>query len=174
MPKRVVRNLYKRFHWATSVEKKWADMSHLERKAFAVAARKMCDAHTDIHMHAIVVKKENVEEHIRRDQNKLYNYMIYLSWIDRMAGYDEVIMIPDERSIRVKSGNSLHDYIQTQLWFTKKVKTKLYTSPTSSDRSLGVQYADMLAGLIQAQFEDGEAVLSGVVRPRLTLNRLFF
>ena len=129
IPKRVIRGLYDQFSWPTKIEKKWSAMTQEERVEFCRAAYSMCEKHPDIHLHAIVVRKENVQDHIRNDSNKLYNYMIRLSLIDRMARYDSVTMVPDPRSIKVKSGNSLHDYLLTELWFTKSVTTALQTTP---------------------------------------------
>lgn len=96
-----------------------------ERCEFAEAAHAMCAKHPDIHLHAIVVDKQKVQAHIRSDSNKLYNYMIGLSLLDRMSQYSSVTMIPDPRSIKVKSGNSLHDYLLTRLWFDKQTTTLL-------------------------------------------------
>ena len=174
IPKRVVKGLYTKFGWSTSRERKWVEMSPKARTEFANTARKMCDQHNDIHIHAMVVKKQNVEEHIRKDANKLYNYMIRLSLLERMAGYDLVTVVPDARSVKVKSGNSLHDYLQTELWFTKSVKTCLSTQPLDSNHCLGVQFADMLAGIVQARFEDGEVDNFQIINPKLKLNCLFF
>lgn len=136
IPKRIVRDLYSRFSWPTANERKWVQMPANERTHFANEARKMCDQHPDIHLHAIVVNKQKVEEHIRKDCNKLYNYMIRLALLERMAAYGAVTLIPDPRSIKVKSGNSLADYLQTELWFTKKVKTELNMHATHRQQEL--------------------------------------
>ncbi len=128
IPKRAIKDLYQKFKWSTSVEKKWNQMTPAERGAFASVVEAMCNKHPEIHLHAITVKKERVEAHIRNDCNKLYNYMIRLCILDCMATQDQVVFIPDPRSIKVQSGNSLHDYLQTELWFTLKVKTKLSTT----------------------------------------------
>jgi hypothetical protein len=174
LPKRVVKELYKTFKWPKQKEIKWADMSSDARKEFAQAARTMCDKHQDIFLHAIVVKKQNVMEHIRKDSNKLYNYMIRLLLLDRMATYDVVTMVPDPRSIKVKSGNSLHDYLQTELWFTKKSGTNLITAPMDSRNSLGIQFADMLSGLVQSRFEDNQSTHYQILSMRISLSSLFF
>lgn len=71
-------------------EKKWALMDGAERKHFAHLLKAMCEQHNDIHLIAIVVKKENVLGHIRSDGNKLYNYMIRLALLDFMAKFDVV------------------------------------------------------------------------------------
>lgn len=112
--------------------------------------------------------------HIRADSNKLYNYMIRLGFLDRMAEHDVVTMIPDPRSIKVKSGNSLHDYLQTELWFTKKANTNLLSRPQDSATCKGIQLADLLAGMVQAHFEDNVSRDFTTIQPRLALNRLFF
>jgi hypothetical protein len=174
LPKRVVKDLYSKFKWPTKSERKWSMMNPNERLEFANHAREMCDKHPDIVLHAIVVKKKNVMPHIQQDPNKLYNYMIRLALLDRMAQFDVVTMVPDPRSIRVKSGNSLHDYLQTELWFEKKAATNLITVPADSATSLAVQFADMLAGTVQTHFEQNSAAGFQVIQPRLQLVRLFF
>ena len=174
LPKRVIKELYNKFRWSSGKEFKWSDMSDDERKEFSQKARSMCDSHRDIFLHGIIVKKENVMDHIRNDSNKLYNYMIRLSLLDRMAQHDVVTMIPDPRSIKVNSGNSLHDYLQTELWFTKKATTNLITHPNDSKDCRGIQFADMLAGLVQSRYEDNESNNFQILSPRINLSRLFF
>jgi hypothetical protein len=174
IPKRVIKDLYQTFKWPTAKEKKWNEMTPAERAAFACAAAKMCDQHPDIHLHGITVRKDNVAAHIRTDENKLYNYMIRLSLLDCMAAQNEVLFIPDPRTIKVQSGNSLHDYLQMELWFTKKVKTVLTTTPLDSKNCRGIQFADMLAGLIQHRFEEKCFEHMRTCIRRLRLKRLFF
>jgi hypothetical protein len=174
VPKRVVKELYRRFKWDRKTEVKWSDTSPNERKEFSRLARIMCDKNKDVFLHGIVVQKINVMEHIRVDSNKLYNYMIRLSLLDRMAKHDVVTMVPDPRSIKVGSGNSLHDYLQTELWFTKKATTKLVTHPVNSKDCLGIQFADFLAGLVQSRYEDNESSNFQILSPRICLSRLFF
>jgi hypothetical protein len=174
VPKRAMKDLYQKFRWATGIEKKWQQMIPAERLAFAQMADAMCSKHQDIHLHGITVKKENVEAHIRNDCNKLYNYMIRLCVLECMSKRDHVVFIPDPRSIKVQSGNSLHDYLQTELWFTLKVKTTLATTPLDSKNCLGIQFADMLAGLIQQRFEDRQFGYIRMCIRRLRLKRLFF
>lgn len=174
IPKRVIKDLYYKFKWPTGKEKKWNQMTPAEREAFSSAALKMQTQHRDIHLHGIIVKKENVAAHIRSDENKLYNYMIRLCVLDCMAAEDSVLFVPDPRSIKVESGNSLHDYLQMELWFTKRVKTILTTTPLDSKACRGVQFADMLAGLVQQRFEDMHYDHIGICVQALRLKKLFF
>ena len=112
--------------------------------------------------------------HIREDSNKLYNYMIRLFLLDFMATHDFVAMVPDPRTIKVKSGNSLHDYLQTELWFTKNVKTILSTIPQQSQHCLGIQFVDMLSGLVQSHYEDEEHPNFHALSPQIKALQLYF
>lgn len=174
-PKRVVKRLYQKFKWSTSVEVKWADMDDAQRAYFVSQAEQLCTKETNrIFYTSITVYKERVADHIRRDANKLYNYMIGLSLVDIMAKYPEIHLFPDERSIKVASGNSLHDYLQVKLWFDKDAKTTLLTTPTDSSSNRNVQFADMLAGLVNQHFEDGKSAPFRQIERYLTCKRLYF
>jgi hypothetical protein len=125
-------------------------------------------------LQTITVKKENVKQHIRSDANKLYNYMIGLSLLNEMARHNSVTFVPDPRSIKVESGNSLHDYLQTQLWFEKQVATILTTVPCDSAASRNVQFSDMLSGIVQGHFEDGNSKPWTELRNNISYKTLFF
>ncbi len=174
IPNRVIRELYDKFKWTTKRERKWVHMKDCHRKFFAAEAHKMCLHHPDILLKAIIVKKENVLEHIRKDGNKLYNYMIRLALLDYMSRFDVVTFIPDPRSIKVESGNSLHDYLQTELWFTNKANTNLITTPLDSRASLGLQFSDMLAGIVQSRHEDNYGGAFLLLDRKISVSRLFF
>lgn len=173
-PKRIIRNLYKKHHWPTSKEKKWSRMTDPERVSFAASAISLLKKHSAIECRAITVYKQNVQPHIRDDANKLYNYMIRLSLIDRMAQETQITLFPDERSLKIKSGNSLHDYLQATLWFDFNVKTILKTLPAESSSNLNVQFADMFAGAVQSHFEDGNSRPWSLLSPHIQSKRLYF
>jgi hypothetical protein len=149
-------------------------MSDASRTEFAELARHMCDANPDIHLHTITVQKQNVMQHIRNDGNKLYNYMIRLALLDRMASHEAVTLVPDPRSIKVQSGNSLHDYLQLELWFIKKVATKLTTKPEDSRNCQEIQFTDMLCGLVRSFHENNEHANMAKLSPRIRQCRLYF
>ena len=85
-------------------------MAPSARTEFAKRAKDLCIKYPDINLHTITVKKQNVEPHIRNDSNKLYNYMIRLSLLDFMSKHDLVTFIPDPRTLKVETGNSLSEY----------------------------------------------------------------
>lgn len=174
-PKRLIKRLYSKFEWDTSKEKKWSMMDAAERDRFSRTALALIQSYPDdIQYHAIVVKKEQVQDHIRRDPNKLYNYMIGLSLLPEMSRHDDILFVPDPRSIKVQSGNSLHDYLLTKLWFEHHVQTQLTTQPLSSDKCLNLQFADMLSGLVQHHFEDGNSNAWNILAPHIQCKKLFF
>lgn len=173
-PKRLIRALYNKYKWPTNTEMKWSGMNPDQKLHFVNLAKQLCIKYPSIQLQAIVVKKENVLHHIQADGNKLYNYMIRLALLDKMAKYDVVTFIPDPRAIKVKSGNSLHDYLQTELWFTSKASTNLKTTPIDSKNCLGLQFADMLAGVVQSRYERNENTYFSIIAPHLKINKLFF
>jgi len=173
-PKRVVRRLYKKFKWQTDRERKWTLMKRHERVEFAQKAVKLKNRQPDISYCSITTRKENVENHIRTDSNKLYNYMIKLLLANRIKDFDNVTFVPDDRAIKVKSGNSLHDYLQMVLWFHLESKTILQTTPLDSASSLNVQFADMLAGAVQSHFEFGNSDPFNELGKSLDAKTLYF
>lgn len=174
LPKRCIKRLYEKHRWEPSEEKKWSDMTNGERTSFAEAARTLAQNNPDIQYLAITVRKENVQDHIRQDKNKLYNYMINLLLTHEMAKHDHVTFVPDPRSIKVSSGNSLHDYLQTNLWFEYNVSTRLHTLPCDSQASRNVQFADMLSGVVQSHIEDRRSPPWDILSPQIAFKRLFF
>jgi hypothetical protein len=174
LPKRLITDIYKKFKWDPSIEKKWSSMIIKEKEAFAKEAKLLVNKHSEIKLLSITVFKEKVMDHIRKDSNKLYNYMINLSLIDEMAKYDDVCLIPDPRSIKVESGNSLHDYLGINLAFEKKVSTSLRTLPCNSACSKNVQFVDMLAGLVQGHYEDSNSRYWNTLQGDVASKKLYF
>ena len=174
IPKRIIRSLYDKFKWPTKSEYKWVHMHSNQREFFAEKAHKMSLSHPDISLKAIAVKKENVQEHIRKDGNKLYNYMIKLLLLNFMSEFDDMYLIPDPRAIKIESGNSLSDYLQTELWFTKEVTTILKVTPFDSKTSRGIQFADMLAGLVQSHHNKNYTGIFKQLREKISIKSLYF
>jgi len=111
LPGIAIRKLYKKFAWDPKREQKWGFMKERQKDAFSKECIKFAQKHNDISYHSITVYKPRVQFHIRKDANKLYNYMIGLMLIRELEKFEIVNFIPDPRSIKVQSGNSLSDYI---------------------------------------------------------------
>jgi hypothetical protein len=171
---RVIRGLYKAARWNTKHERKWIDAGLKSRIHFAQEAAKLSEAHPDITYHAIVVNKQAVQPHLRQDPNKLYNYMLGLLLLKEMAKHKNVTFLPDNRSVKVASGNSLHDYLQTQLWYELGVETRLKTEATDSKQSITLQFADMMAGVVGSKFELGSGEPFQILAEHVSLKKLYF
>lgn len=173
-PKRLIRRLYDGYGWDTNREKKWSRMNSTERTNFAQRASRLEASCASVAYSAITVRKSNVRGHIRADANKLYNYMIKLLLAKQMSQFDRVTLVPDARSIKVQSGNSLHDYLQTTLWLEMNSATELVTTPSDSSATLNLQFADMLAGLVQSHYEGTSSEPWNVIAKQISSHKLFF
>ena len=173
-PKRLIRSLYSTFNWKTDREMKWSQMAPGSKLEFSKRAVSLTEKNNQIRYFVITAYKPNVQPHIRADANKLYNYMIRLMLPSEMSKYDEFTFVPDERSIKVASGNSLHDYLQIHMWFEMDKKTSLNTMPSDSRKNQNVQFADMLAGVVHSHHEKGRSDPWQLLRPVITEKKLFF
>ncbi len=138
LPKRIVRDLYRRKRIPTTKEIKGAQLDEADRSFLAKRISKLLKKSSRIRIFAITVNKREVKEHIRHDPNKLYNYMISLILPDRIRRYQRVSLIHDKRSIKVKSGNSLVDYLQIKIWFELNSKTQIDYQPLESHIALNL------------------------------------
>lgn len=172
--KRFIRKFYEARKIPAGAELKWADLDPAARLDFARRAASLATAKRAIHYYCITVYKPNVMPHIQADPNKLYNYMTGLMLLPVMRRYAEVNFIPDARSIQVESGNSLHDYLQTKLWFDETVATKLNTMPLDSARARPLHFTDYLCGTFQSYHEDGAADAKNALINQVTCQKLFF
>jgi len=96
----------------------------------------------------ITVYKPNVAQHIRDDSNKLYNYMVNLAISEKIKSADTVELHWDERSLKVKSRNSLIDYLQIKLWFELNSITKITGHPCKSHKVRNILFIDWLTHII--------------------------
>ena len=173
-PKRVAKKIAIERGIPHGRELKGCDLPKSALVRFAQKAAKMLTDHPDLTICTITVKKENVKAHIRTDGNKLYNYMLNLSLPDYIKTHPEVVLSPDPRSIKVASGNSMVDYLQTQLWFEHDSSTLLVHQPLESRRSLAVQFVDVISHIAWSFHEDGELDAYRVLEPHMKSKRLFF
>lgn len=173
-PRRIMKKLRMKYRMKSSREIKGAKLTDNQLMYFAGKVVKLRTVHPDIMIEAITVKKENVQDHIREDSNKLYNFMVNLCLPDLIEGQTEVLFTPDPRSIKVASGNSMVDYLQTQLWFERGVVTKLIQRPSESHSNLNLQFIDVIAHIIWSYDEDKDRNAYRILAPMVSRRRLFF
>lgn len=172
--KRFIADFYRARGIPAGRELKWVDLREEDRLDFAKRAVRLTRTHEGVSFVSITVYKPNVMAHIRADANKLYNYMVGLALLPWMKHFDEVCFVPDARSIKVKSGNSLHDYLQTKLWFDESVTTTLQTNPSDSAKARPLHFTDYLCGAFQSYHEDGLESPRATLAPYTDHHRLFF
>lgn len=173
-PKRLAKKLCQARGIRHGQELKGCDLSRGDLVRFADMAARMISSHPRIGLRTITVKKENVQSHIRADPNKLYNYMLNLALPDLIKSHPRVVLSPDPRSIKVASGNSMVDYLQTQLWFEHDSPTVLVYQPLESHQSLAIQFVDVVAHIAWSFHEDGQAEAYEILPPHMTSKHLFF
>ncbi|MDR2038650.1 MAG: DUF3800 domain-containing protein [Bacteroidales bacterium] len=172
--KRIIKKLYSKLHIPTTEEIKGSSLS-VENKIYV--ANKTMDLlknHPDIIIGHITVSKERVQKHIREDANKLYNYMLKLSILPKIEKHPIVNLIRDNKSIKVKSGNSLIDYLQTTMWFEHNSSTKIIDLPSDSRNVNNLIFIDWINNIVWGNYEDRNKSAFEILIPKMEIQTLFF
>lgn len=148
--------------------------SENQKLEFWAAANLLISQHPDIKIDCIVANKQNVQPHIRQDANKLYNYMCKLVMLEHVKSLPAFEFIPDKRSIKVESGNSLSDYLQMQLWFECNTSTTISYHPAESHGNYNLQFTDWVANCVWAHFENSETTVFQEASKRIRVRQLYF
>jgi len=149
-------------------------LSSSEKVYFAKEVIRLLKRYPEIEILAITVNKRNVQQHIREDPNKLYNYMIGLVLPEKIKLRPTVTFIPDKRSIKVESGNSLVDYLQIKLWFELNASTIIHNQPEESHKARNLQFVDFISHIIWSKFEDNEYSAYNIIKKKVKVIPLFF
>ncbi|HVN97427.1 MAG TPA: DUF3800 domain-containing protein [Syntrophorhabdaceae bacterium] len=171
-PRKIIAGLYSKYGWVK--EKKASTASALQRIEFCELAIALLHKYPDIKIDVIIANKTNVQSHIREDGNKLYNYMCGLVVPDYVEQEPIVEWIPDKRSIKVTSGNSLADYLQIKLWFDCAYKTKIIDNPRESHIDYNLQFVDWISHCVWLHFEHSVSDPFDILQSHIRIRRLFF
>ncbi|MCQ9328645.1 DUF3800 domain-containing protein [Pelistega suis] len=173
--KRLMRQFYKKTKTVTDTEIKWASLSSEQREWIA---HKLVELKQKLQNYiqflSISVKKESVALYARQDSYLLYSYMAKQMLVGNLLPYREANLNIDQRTIKLKSERSLHDYLQTELWFAHSADVHLVTKHCDSKHDLGVQLADILSGIVQSHFEDSKSGAFSLLSPYCQINKLYF
>ena len=172
--KRIVRKVYGKTKTDPKIELKGSALSVNDKKYFANKVRELVSMNPDIKIGAITVNKSKVQQHIRDDSNKLYNYMIKLVALESIKQEPVVNLIRDNKTVKVKSGNSLIDYLQTILWFDMDSKTKLIDIPSDSKKVQNLIFIDWINNIIWGNYEDDNTEPYQAMRSVIESKKLFF
>ncbi|MCM1225201.1 MAG: DUF3800 domain-containing protein [Lachnospiraceae bacterium] len=171
---RIVRDVYKRTNSDPKTELKGSSICEDDKCYFAELVRKAVSMNPDIIVGSITVNKSKVKSHIRQDANKLYNYMIRLAVLPKVKSEPIVNLIRDNKTIKVKSGNSLIDYLQTEMWFDLGSHTKLVDIPSDSKSVKNLIFIDWINNLIWGKYEYRKEKAYNILKNVITSNKLFF
>ena len=171
---RIVRDVYKKTKCDPKTELKGSSICEDDKCYFAELVRKVVSMNPDIIVGSITVNKSKVKAHIRQDANKLYNYMIRLAVLPKVKDEPIVNLIRDNKSIKVKSGNSLIDYLQTEMWFELASPTKLIDIPSDSKCVKNLIFIDWINNLIWGKYEYGKNKPYDIIKNVIASNKLFF
>jgi len=174
LPKRIIRKIYRAEGLPSNEEIKGQFLGRDEAKKFAQKVVRLLEREPSITISVITVKKENVQPHIRSDANKLYNYMVNFAILQEIRECPIVDFIPDPRTIKVASGNSLVDYLKTKLWFELNSATVIKHIPVESKKNLTLQFIDFIAHVVWSRYENSEYDPYRLLRPFITERHLFF
>jgi hypothetical protein len=174
IPKRIVKKAYHNKKQSPKIELKGKDLSRNERIKFAQRVANLITRHPSIEISTITVRKENVQPHIQKDPNKLYNYMVNFALLDKISKYPTVNFIPDPRTIKVESGNSLVDYLQIKLWFEYNSATIIRHQPMESHQNYNLQFVDFIAHIIWSRYEKNMSGAFNILKHRISNKQLFF
>lgn len=171
---RIVADVYRRAKFNPKLELKGSSLSVSNKCYFAEKVRKLVSMNPDIVLGAITVNKSKVQQHIRQDANKLYNYMIRLAVLPIIKDQPFVNLIRDNKTIKVKSGNSLIDYLQTVLWFELHSKTKVVDLPSDSKCVKNLIFIDWINNLVWGRYEDNNTQAYDILKNVIFSKKLFF
>lgn len=175
---RFMKTVKKKYGFSAKREMKWTDLTVQQKLDFSEQAAKLIRKHDGLQCYAIVVAKRGVADHLRNDKNLLYNYLIRTSLLDEIVKYPEVTLVPDPQGIAPNTGAPLHVYIQHMAYERAAESGRRVTSvgyrQLDSSASFGIQFADMLAGIIQQKFEGINDDYFAQVSDITKVKRLFF
>lgn len=172
--RRIVVKVYERLKFDPKQELKGSALSVDNKCFFAEQVRKLVSMNPDIMVGSITVNKSKVPQHIREDGNKLYNYMIGLAVLPLVKNHPVVNLIRDNKTIKVKSGNSLIDYLQTQMWFELKSHTKIVDIPSDSKQVKNLIFIDWMNNLIWRRYEYSNMEPYSILKNVITSTKIFF
>lgn len=172
--RRIVVDVYRHVGCDPKKELKGSSLSVATKCYFAERVRRLVSMNPDIAVGSITVNKSKVQLHIREDGNKLYNYMIRLAVLPMVKGEPVVNLIRDNKTIKVRSGNSLIDYLQTTMWFDLSCHTKIVDIPSDSKQVKNLIFIDWMNNLIWGRYEDNSTAPYDIIKNVITSKKLFF
>lgn len=133
----------------------------------------------DIEIHAITVRKRNVDIKLRKDKNILYNYMVGLSLVERILEEPKnakVLINVDKRSIAITSGFNFNEYLRYKIWYENERRDiNLEIHHLDSNEAYTIQGIDVMCNSIFRKYNSNNYNMFNIIREKVkTDKRLFF
>ena len=167
IPRRLVREFYRNFNFNPKLEVKASDLKSHHKEYICKETIKMMAANPQFTLGAITVKKQDIPTHIQRDPNNLYNFMMNKAFLDKICTHLSCKLTRDNRTIKVNSGNSCKEYLQTVLWFHMNSETVLNDNPCHSHNEDGIIFIDWITNIVWSKYEDSFATWCNILKPHL-------
>jgi len=100
--------------------------------------------------------------------------MMRLSILDKIKTHAQCTLTRDNRSVKVASGNSCCDYLQSIMWFDLSSPTLIIDDPTHSHLNEGIMLSDWLTNIVWSHYEDGDSTSFTALAGHLRNKTLFF
>jgi hypothetical protein len=133
----------------------------------------------DAEVHAITVRKKNVEPKLRRDTNILYNYMVGLSLVERILkepANSRVVISVDRRIISITAGFNFNEYLRYKIWYEGgRQDINLEIHHLDSHKAYAIQGIDVICNSIFKKYNSNNYKLFNIIRSTVKSDkRLFF
>jgi hypothetical protein len=129
-------------------------------------------------VHAITMKKENVEPKLRKDTNILYNYMVGLSLVERIlqeAAGARVVINVDRRTISITSGFNFNQYLRYKIWYERERRDiDLEIHHLDSHAAYAIQGIDVICNSIFRKYNSDNYALFNIIRGKVKNDKKLF
>jgi len=135
-------------------------------------------AKLDIEVHAITVRKKNVEPKLRIDTNILYNYVVGLSlieWILQEPANARVLINVDRRIISITSGFKFNEYLRYKIWYEgRRPDINLKIKHLDSHENYAIQGIDVICNSIFRKYNSNNHRLFNIIKGKMKSDRRLF
>ncbi len=156
-----ISNFMRRFCAMNSIQEVKASQLSFSQKQSII--NKLCSAN-DYTISYIVADKSNIDKKILEDKNLCYNYLFsFLVKKTIKSTREDITLLLDNHSTKVKSINSLADYIKIKAYTQWGFVYNLDIHYVDSKRSKIVQATDLVSNAIYAKYTYGKDYFYGML-----------
>lgn len=130
----------------------------------------------NIEIRYIVADLVHVQQHLLKDENLLYNYMLKFLVLP-ICKSDKpprrLVLNIDKRTIKVGSTNSFTDYIKILINYDLNLPIPIEVNYYESHNSVQIQAADFVANAINAKYEYNHDYYYNLIKKKITHSEQF-